>query len=147
MTAAVMNAAELDHLSPSACVFQFWYIAKHRNIFSSDFEPAVRANGAISGPIPTVGRVATRYGIRSIDVPAQSSGRSHHMSTKLPFRRRWVLCKEALLTEPEINHRDLLVAQEVFYAERAEIHARERRNRERAPNHSEARQTNQKVES
>lgn len=43
MMTAVMNAGELDGLSTAASVFQLWYIAKHRDIFSPEFEPAIAA--------------------------------------------------------------------------------------------------------
>jgi hypothetical protein len=43
MMAAVMNAGELDGLSAAASVFQLWYIAKHRAIFSPSFEIGDRA--------------------------------------------------------------------------------------------------------
>lgn len=41
--AAVMNAGELDLLSLAASVFQYWYIAKHRAIFTPGFDPSVKA--------------------------------------------------------------------------------------------------------
>jgi hypothetical protein len=43
LMAAVMNAGELDGLSPAASLFQLWYIAKYRSIFAPDFEPGIRA--------------------------------------------------------------------------------------------------------
>jgi hypothetical protein len=49
MMTAVMNAAELDLLSPDASVYQLWYIAKHRRIFSRTFEVGERALNTFPG--------------------------------------------------------------------------------------------------
>jgi hypothetical protein len=49
MMAAIMNAGELDLLSPTASVYQLWYIAKHRNIFSDGFHVGDRAAEVFPG--------------------------------------------------------------------------------------------------
>ncbi len=40
---ATLNAGPLDGLSPSAHVFQLWYIASNNHLFADDFEPSVGA--------------------------------------------------------------------------------------------------------
>ena len=49
MITAVMNAVELDDLSPTSVVYQFWYVAKHRHIFSPTFEAGNRATDIFPG--------------------------------------------------------------------------------------------------
>jgi hypothetical protein len=47
--AAAMNAGEVGEVSPSVAIFQLWYLAKWRSIFTSEFKPGSRAEELFPG--------------------------------------------------------------------------------------------------
>lgn len=74
MMNAVMEAGELDHLSPNASVFQFWYIAKHPRLWSADFEPLRMARQVFPGLEQMSPPEQRAFGARVIESERQATG-------------------------------------------------------------------------